>query len=187
MDDDGNLYYDDSVYSFTYNNDGIRTSKTVNGIKHEYVLNGSQILAEKWKIGSTEYLLIFLYDESGLPIGLKYRTSAYEEDQYDCFFFEKNLQGDIVAIYNATGTKIGSYTYDAWGNHTYTTTIGNTSLENKIVSTYNPFRYRGYYYDTETQWYYLQSRYYNPSWCRFVSADGIIGSGGFVGFNLFAY
>ena len=151
------------------------------------MLNGSQILAEKWKIGSTEYLLIFLYDESGAPIGLKYRTSSYTAGNFNSFFFEKNLQGDIIAIYDETGSKIGSYIYDAWGNHTYSTTSGNTSLENRIVSTYNPFRYRGYFYDVETQWYYLQSRYYNPSWSRFLNADIVIGSGGFAGFNLFAY
>ena len=59
----------------------------------------------------------------------------------------------------------------SWSDHTYATTSGNTSLENRIVSTYNPFRYRGYFYDVETQWYYLQSRYYNPNWCRFISLD----------------
>jgi len=172
LDEYGELYFDSTIYSFTYNKDGIRTSKTVNGVVHEYILNGSQILAEKWKIGSTEYLLIFLYDESGEPIGLKYRTSAYATtDPFDSFFFEKNLQGDIVAVYNSTGAKIGSYTYDAWGNHTYSTASGTTGLERKIVSTYNPFRYRGYFYDVETQWYYLQFRYYNPNWCRFISLD----------------
>jgi len=186
FDEDGNPYYDNTTYSFTYNSDGIRTSKTALGIKHEYILNGSQILAEKWKIGSTEYLLIFLYDESGAPIGLKYRTSVYTSGEFNTFFFEKNLQGDIIAIYDETGSKIGSYTYDAWGNHTYSTVSGNTSLENRIVSTYNPFRYRGYYYDVETQWYYLQSRYYNPNWGRLLNADSALYDHMF-GFNMYAY
>ena len=109
-------------------------------------------------------------------------------DQYDWFFFEKNLQGDIIAVYNSTGTKIGSYTYDAWGNHTYSTTSGTTGLERKIVTTYNPFRYRGYFYDVETQWYYLQSRYYNPNWGRFISADGYVSTGtGLLGYNMYVY
>ncbi|MBE6066117.1 MAG: hypothetical protein E7211_00235, partial [Clostridium lundense] len=52
----------------------------------------------------------------------------------------------------------------------------------------NPYRYRGYRYDRETQLYYLQSRYYNPSWGRFINADGIIGqTGELLGHNLFAY
>ena len=189
VDANDNLYFDTYSYSFTYNKDGIRTSKTVNGVVHEYILNGSQILAEQWQIGSTEYFLVYLYDETGSPIGLKYRTSAYAEvSGFDSFFFEKNLKGDIVAIYNESGTKIGSYTYDAWGNHTYTTASGTTGLERKIVSTYNPFRYRGYFYDVETQWYYLQSRYYNPNWGRFINADIYVNANGdLLGYNMFAY
>ena len=117
---------------------------------------------------------------------MKYRTSSYTAGNFNSFFFEKNLQGDIIAIYDESGTKIGSYIYDAWGNHTYSTVSGNTSLENRIVSTYNPFRYRGYFYDVETQWYYLQTRYYNPNWGRFINADTTLYSN-LLGFNLFAY
>lgn len=54
---------------------------------------------------------------------MQYRTSSYAEDVFDYFYFEKNLQGDIVSVYNVNGTKLVSYSYDAWGNHTahYTT------------------------------------------------------------------
>ena len=130
--------------AFTYNADGIRTSKTVDGVKHEYLLNGSQILGERWTIEGVKYTLIYLYDENGSPMGLKYRTNAYAANEYDYFFFEKNLQGDIVAVYNASGTKIGGYIYDAWGVCTTSVTSGNTTLENSIVQSYNPFRYYGY-------------------------------------------
>jgi RHS repeat-associated protein len=115
-------------------------------------------------------MLMYVYDETGSPIAIKYRTSSYAQNTFDVFFFEKNLQGDIVAIYNSSGTKIGSYTYDAWGNFTVTTN-SSVSLERLIVSTYNPFRYRGYYYDTDTSLYYLESRYYNPQWGRFTCGD----------------
>ena len=131
-------------------------------------------------------MLIYVYDENGAPAGIKYRTSSYAEGVFDYFFFEKNLQGDIVAIYNTNGTKIGSYTYDAWGNFTITRTSGITILENNILYNYNPFRYRGYYYDIETGWYYLQSRYYNPNWGRFLNADACLYSN-ILGFNLLAY
>ena len=90
---------------------------------------------------------------------------------FDCFFFEKNLQGDIIGVYNSTGKRIGTYTYDAWGNFNYSLASGNTALETRIVFRLNPFRYRGYYYDVETGYYYLQSRYYNPEWGRFLNAD----------------
>ena len=172
--------------AYTYNADGIRTGKTVNGIKHEYILNGSQILAEKWTQNNVEYVLVYIYDETGAPIGLKYRTSNYANGVFDFFFFEKNLQGDIVAIYNSTGEKIGTYAYTAFGEIVTTTVSGNTTLENNIVNNYNPFRYRGYYYDVETGWYYLQSRYYNPGGGRFLNADSCLYSSIF-GFNLFAY
>ncbi|MBQ7346817.1 MAG: RHS repeat-associated core domain-containing protein, partial [Clostridia bacterium] len=187
---DGNgRYYDMSTtLTFTYNADGIRTSKTVDGIKHEYLLNGSQILGERWTSGGVKYTLIYLYDENGSPMGLKYRTNSYAANEYDYFFFEKNLQGDIIAVYDESGTKIGSYIYDAWGVCTTSVISGNTTLENSIVRDYNPFRYRGYYYDTQTGLYYLQSRYYNPTWGRFISADGYVSTGtGLLGYNMFAY
>ena len=82
--------------------------------------------------GGVEYMLMYVYDETGSPIAIKYRTSSYAQNTFDVFFFEKNLQGDIVAIYNSSGTKIGSYTYDAWGN--FTVTINSSvSLERLIV------------------------------------------------------
>ena len=138
--------------------------------------------------GNTEYLIYYVYDETGLPIGLKYRTSAYEAGVFDCFFFEKNLQGDIIGVYNSTGKRIGTYTYDAWGNFNYSFASGNTALENRIVFRLNPFRYRGYYYDVETGYYYLQSRYYNPEWGRFLNADGYVSTGaGMLGYNMFVY
>ena len=105
---------------------------------------------------------------------------------FDAYFFEKNVQGDIIGVYNSTGKKIGAYTYDAWGKCSLSGANGNTILEDKLVAFYNPFRYRGYYYDYETGFYYLQSRYYNPEWGRFLNADDSLYSSIF-GFNLFAY
>ena len=78
---------------------------------------------------------------------MQYRTKSYAANVFDTFYFEKDLQGDIVAVYNADGDKIGSYTYDAWGNCTVTVVSESTKLEKNIVRSYNPFRYRGYYYD----------------------------------------
>jgi len=173
-----------STLEFLYNADGIRTSKTVNNVEHIYTLNGSQIVSESWG----DYLLIYLYDESGSPIGMQYRTTSYAAYTFDTFYFEKNLQGDIIAVYNASGKQIGSYTYDAWGNGVASTFSSNTTLENNVVRTYNPFRYRGYYYDTETQLYYLQSRYYNPKWGRFLNVDAYISTGaGLISCNMYAY
>ena len=186
---DGTNMDDDYAVYFKYNSDGIRTEKITDAGNHEYILNGSQIIGE-W-IGNRSKLIVYLYDENGTPIGMKIRTNTQAEGEFDEYFFEKNLQGDIVAVYNMDGEKIGSYTYDAWGNFTITLASTNTAAENDIVNTYNPFRYRGYYYDVETGLYYLQSRYYNPAWGRFISADAVdvlvATPAGLTDKNLFAY
>lgn len=116
---------------------------------HEYNLSGSQIIRETVYLEYVEqYTLVYIYDELGAPIGIKYRTPSYAENVYDCYFFEKNLQGDIIAIYNASGTKIATYTYDAWGNVITQLVSGSTSNE-RILAVNNPFRYRAYYYDVD--------------------------------------
>ena len=79
-----------------------------------------------------------------------------------------------------SGNRVVTYTYDAWGNVTVSGTLATT------IGVLNPFRYRGYYYDTETGLYYLNSRYYNPEFGRFISADGQL-NGGLLGYNQFAY
>ena len=74
----------------------------------------------------------------------------------------KNTLGDIVAIRDGSGNIVATYEYDAWGNITY---------QSGSIAEINPFRYRGYYYDNETGFYYLQTRYYDPEICRFINAD----------------
>ena len=116
---------------------------------------------------------------------MQYRNTGYAANTFDTFYFEKNLQGDVVAIYNESGTKVLSYTYDAWGNHT---TTWHNGAGTNLNAVYNPFRYRGYYYDVETGLYYLQSRYYNPQWGRFLNADGLVYTGmGLLGYNMYTY
>ncbi len=167
-------------YSFTYNDEGIRTSKTVGGVKHNYTLEGTRIVSEQW----SNKLIIYLYDEVGAPMGMLYRTNSYAEDTYDIFYFEKNLQGDIIAIYNASGTKLVGYTYDAWGNCTTTYYNGGGST----AAQYNPFRYRGYYYDDDLGFYYLNSRYYDPNTGRFINADRYVSTNqGLISQNLYIY
>ena len=165
-------------YAFTYNDEGIRTSKTVNGVEHKYTLNGTQILSEQW--GNN--LLVFIYDTTGAPIGMRYLNTADSTAVWETYWFEKNLFGDIVAVYNSSGTKLVSYLYDAWGNQTVTTHVTGTAAQ------YNPFRYRGYYYDADFGLYYLQSRYYDSMSYRFINADIFVSTGqGLTGSNMFAY
>ena len=89
----------------------------------------------------------------------------------------------MVAILDNTGNPVAEYTYDAWGSLLNT----NSSVEGHVVE-YNPLRYRGYVYDTETELYYLQSRYYDPEIGRFINADVYVSTGqGALGNNMFAY
>ena len=167
--------------TYKYNDEGIRTKKVVNGVKHTYSLSGSQIVAEEW--GSN--LCVYLYDADGAPIGMQYRTESMSAGKFYTFWFERNLQGDIIAVYNEDGVKVCTYTYDAWGNVTLTWV---NSLATNLYAVYNPFKYRGYYHDTETGFYYLQSRYYDPIVGRFINADTAIGQiGNIHGTNMFVY
>ena len=165
--------------TYTYNANGIRTSKTVNGVTHTYTLDGTKTLKEVWGNNT----LVPLYDNEDSICGIEYNGSAY--------WFYKNLQGDIISIANAGGDVIAKYTYDAWGKVcSIIDTDGNAITDSTNIAIINPFRYMGYYYDTEIGMYYLQSRYYDPSVGRFINADDadyLEANKGFLGNNLFAY
>ena len=120
-------------------------------------------------------VLSFSYDASGLPMSVVYNGTAY--------YYTVNLQGDVIAIVDATGTAVVSYTYDAWGN-----ILSVTGSMADTLGESNPLRYRGYVYDQETGLYYLQSRYYDPEVGRFLNADALVSTGqGLLGNNMFAY
>jgi len=163
---------------YEYNSNGIRTKKTLAGtVKYDYVVDGSRILSETVTHSSmgTTYTLYYLYDETGSVQGFIYNNQHY--------YFQKNLQGDVIRILNNYSEVVTEYTYDAWGK--VLTTTGSLA---STVGAYNPFRYRSYYYDSETGFYYLQSRYYDPVVGRFLNADAFVSTGqGFSGNNMFAY
>jgi len=99
------------------------------------------------------------------------------------YYFRKNLQGDVTGIYNATGTLVVEYEYTPYG-----AILSTTGSMASTIGTVNPFRYRGYYYDTETELYYLITRYYDPIVGRFLNADAFASTGqGILGNNMFAY
>ena len=131
-------------------------------------------------------IAVFLYDSFGLPLGIAYRTSDQSAGTWTNYWFERNLQGDVVAIYDNSNTKLVSYNYDAWGNHTTTYYNGGGNLT-AIVN--NPIRYRGYYYDADLGLYYLQTRYYDAKLARFVNPDSLMSgaNGSLHGFNLYVY
>ena len=93
--------------SFTYDDQGMRLTKTVDGVTHTYSLDGDRIVAEEWG----NQLLVYFYDDDGLPMGMMYRNSSYADKQFDYYLYEKDVFGNILAIYNANGTKVASYCY----------------------------------------------------------------------------
>ena len=125
---------------------------------------------------------VYVYDTTGAPIGMRYLASG--STAWQTYIYAKNLQGDIVGVYNSSGTKLVSYTYDAWGNCavSYVNGGGFTAAAN------NPFRYRGYYFDADLGLYYVSSRYYDPEIGRWINADSQLNQkDGILGFNMFAY
>ncbi len=74
-----------------------------------------------------------------------------------------------MALVNTSDTKVAEYSYDAWGN-----ALTKTGSLASTLGTVQPFRYRGYVYDEETELYYLRSRYYKPQWNRFLNADALV-------------
>ena len=83
---------------------------------------------------------------------------------------------------DSAGSMVVRYTYDAWGNP-----ISTTGAMASTLGRDNPFRYRGYYYDVETELYYLNARYYNPEWGRFISPDPVMDLANADGCNLYIY
>ena len=154
--------------SYTYDMAGVRSSKTVGSTKYNFTTLSGLVIRQTGG-GKT---IDFVYDENNQPLAMKYNNTLY--------YYVLNAQGDVVRIVNSSRNTVASYTYDPWG---------------KIISSsgtladINPLRYRGYYYDSETGFYYLQSRYYDPEIGRFINADSYASTDatGLLSTNMFAY
>lgn len=103
--------------------------------------------------------------------------------------YRKDIQGNIIAILDSNGNLIVKYKYDAWGNHKLLDASGNVIIDASHIGNLNPFRYRSYYYDTETKLYFLKTRYYDPEIGRFINMDSIdyADPETINGLNLYAY
>ena len=86
--------------------------------------------------------------------------------------YEKDIEGNIIGIYdmNSEG-RVAKYEYDAWGGCKVCNADGSENTGETFIGNINPFRYKSYYYDSETKLYYLISRYYDPETGRFISPD----------------
>ena len=170
--------------SYSYDMDGRRVGKSVTGedysANYTYYYNGDILAGFDMTLdegeGPLSYRMIFMYDESGEPFGFNCNGEDY--------YYVRNAQNDIYLIVDSNGYAQVYYQYDSWGR-----IIGGVDATDNGIGRINPLLYRGYYFDFETGFYYLKSRYYNPEFHRFINADGqISGVGGDIkGYNLFAY
>ena len=162
----------------TYDIDGIRETKTVNGVTHAYTYLGDKLARETYGSAVIDYF----YDSDGRPYKLVIKEGA---DTYTGYFV-LNLQGDVIAIIDSDGAVAVAYEYDPWGKEISHTASGS---DGEKLYGYNVLKYRGYYYDAETGFYYVSSRYYDPEICRFINADSSVsGVGGDIrGYNLYSY
>ena len=168
---------------YTYDHNGLRTGKVVteNGSPEytKYTLHGKMIthitkLVRGGKDFRVSQRLHFYYDAQSRPAFVEYNGMKYR--------YLQNLQGDIVGIVDNIGNLVVEYKYDAWGKP-----ISITGSMADTLGKQNPFRYRGYVYDEETDLYYLRNRYYNSDICRFLNVDAMISSLEVIGLNVFVY
>ena len=156
--------------AYKYDDTGFRTQKTVNGVTTDYLVLENRILQQSDGTNT----ITFRYDGENKAVSINLNGTEY--------YYLRNLQEDIVGIVDAAGSLVVEYAYDAWGR-----LLSITGSLADTVGVLNPLRYRGYYYDTETGLYYLQSRYYNPEWGRFINADAVIDNSSIIGANLYTY
>ena len=150
------------THTYSYDASGRRISK--DNVTFTYDVNGRLIEQSDG--------ISFIYDHESL-IGFKYNGSSY--------YYRRDILGNIMEIIDSTGDSVVKYTYNAWGRC--------RSTGNSTIASINPYRYRGYYYDTESGLYFLQTRYYDPYTGRFLSMDDVeyIDPETIGGVNLYAY
>ncbi len=163
------------TYTYTYDSDGLRLSKTVEGVTHNYFYASGKLLRETYG----NITLDFLYSNTGYPYALIYTAG----ETTATYYYITNLQGDVLSLIDTNGATVASYQYDPYGK---LLSVSGSLADS--IGQINPLRYRGYYFDSETQLYYLQSRYYDPATCRFISADSFVfADQDILGNNTFAY
>lgn len=168
------LAFSNGYYDYVYNDQGLRIKKKdYRGITWNYVYDGDKLICETSPYGRLD----FLYDENG-------RLYGFIKDSTDKYLYIRDCLQNIIAISTISGEIVAKYSYDAWGKIT-----SITETQSSSIGSLNPFRYKGYYYDSESGMYYCQSRYYVPDWGRFIQADTLeyLDPESINGLNLYAY
>ena len=197
------IYFDDfgDMLFFDYDSDGMRLRKYGPRVYDynyafantplfyvDYYYDGDTLIYERRSYNgdnqSTLFTIEYLYGVNGI-VGFKLDDGTTQTTYY----YVKNIMGDVLGVVDASGTLVAEYRYDAYGNPVMILDGNGNDVSNNYahIANINPIRYRGYYYDIESGFYYLNSRYYDPEIGRFINADSQLGTGGINGMNLFAY
>ena len=198
------IYFDDfgDMLFFDYDSDGMRLCKYGPRVYDynyafantplfyvDYYYDGDTLIYERRSYNgdnqSTLFTIEYLYGVNGIT-GFRIHQGNTTTD----YFYVKNIMGDVLGIVDSSGTLVAEYRYDAYGNPVMILDGNGNDVSNNYahIANINPIRYRGYYYDIESGFYYLNSRYYDPEIGRFINADGYVSTGQDVnGFNMFAY
>ena len=173
--EDKNLIQIGEHIKYSYNTEGIRTKKETEEGTTEYSLIGSKIMKMEKVTSSGKITMYFTYDQRD---ELQSVTESNKE-----YYYIKDITGNIIKIKDEEGNSIVEYKYDAYGK------VEKTIIENNNVSKYNPFIYKGYYYDEETELYYCNTRYYSPEIGRWISIDDVdyLDPESISGLNLYCY
>lgn len=134
--------------TYTYYADGLRASKTVNGVTTKYYYDGGNVINES-RNGS-----LYAVNVMG-PDGYISRTQGSTTSYY-----MKNAHGDIVRAVTESAGKTFSATYNAWGE-----------IMDSDNGSGNPIGYAGEFHDEESGMIYLRGRYYDPEIRRFITED----------------
>ncbi len=150
-----------------------------------YFYDGNLLIAER----SRYAMVVYMYDNMNSPVGFNvvlFESPRKAEAEGRTYWYKKNLQGEIIGLYSATGQEVATYLYDPYGN----IISKNINSSETSYADYNRLFYRGYYYDNDLGLYYLGSRYYDANIGRFISPDdiGYLGANGDINaYNLYAY
>ena len=165
-----------NTISYSYDENGVRTQKTVNGTVTNYNYHGSALISQV----TGNDTLLFSYDANGNVAAVNYNGTYY--------YYVRNGQNDIIRLIDGENNTVVEYAYDSWG-----TPLSTTGTLASTLGAQNPFRYRGYVYDAETGLYYVISRYYDPEIGRWISPEPNVDYGEFdedseiLGYNVYAY
>ena len=160
------------TYTYEYDINGLRTKKTKGTSVTNYTYEGDLLV--KQEDGTNKVL--YLYDENSMLYGLIWNDEKY--------FYKRNLIGEISDIIDFNGNSVVKYSYDPFGK-----VESVTGSKASTLGVINSMLYKGYYYDVETQLYWVSSRYYSPELCRWISPDSIeyLDPESINGLNLYAY